>query len=58
MDKKLVDAFDEQITNEFYSAYLYLAMAAYFESQALSGFAHWMKIQFKEEAGHAMKMFS
>ena len=57
MDKKLVDAYNEQIKNELYSAYLYLAMAAYFESENLGGFAHWMKMQAKEETEHAMKMF-
>jgi ferritin len=57
MDKKLQTAFNSQIKNELYSAYLYLAMAAYFESENLEGFSHWMKIQAKEEMGHAMKFF-
>ncbi len=57
MDKKLQKAFNDQIKNELYSAYLYLSMAAYFESVNLPGFAHWMKVQTKEEQGHAMKMF-
>ena len=57
MNKKLVDAFNEQIKNEIYSGYLYLAMAAYCETQSLSGFAQWMKMQAKEELEHAMKMF-
>jgi len=51
------DAINEQIKNELYSAYLYLSMAAYFESQTLPGFAHWMRVQAKEEQGHAMKFF-
>ncbi len=57
MDKKLQKTFNEQIKNEFYSAYLYLAMAAYCESKNLPGFSHWMKVQFKEELSHGMKMF-
>lgn len=57
MDKKLTKALNEQIKNEFYSAYLYLAMAAYFETKNLPGFAHWMKVQFKEEQGHGMKIY-
>ena len=57
MDKKLLKAFNEQIKNELYSAYLYLSMAAHFESINLGGFAHWMKKQSGEEVGHAMKMF-
>jgi ferritin len=50
-------AINEQINAELYSAYLYLSMAAYFESQSLKGFAHWMQVQTKEEVGHAMKLF-
>jgi ferritin len=57
MDKKLHNALNEQIKNELYSAYIYLSMAAWFESVNLEGFAHWMKIQAKEENIHAMKIF-
>ena len=57
MDKKLQKNFNDQIKHELYSAYIYLAMAAYFETKNLSGFAHWMKLQYKEEIAHAMKMF-
>jgi ferritin len=57
MDKKLEKAFNDQIKNELYSAYLYLSMAAYFEAHNLPGFGHWMKVQFKEETSHGMKMF-
>ena len=57
MDKKLQKAFNDQIKHELYSSYIYLAMAAYFETKNLPGFAHWMKIQYKEEVAHAMKMF-
>ena len=57
MDKKLQKLFNDQIKNEIYSAYLYLAMAAYAESKNLPGFSSWLKIQYKEELSHAMKMF-
>jgi ferritin len=57
MEKKLQQAFNDQIKNELYSAYLYLSMAAYCESKNLPGFSHWMKVQYKEEVSHAMKMF-
>lgn len=57
MDKKLQKAFNDQIKHELHSGYIYLAMAAYFETKNLPGFAHWMKIQYKEEVAHAMKMF-
>ncbi|MBM3889030.1 MAG: ferritin [Verrucomicrobia bacterium] len=57
LSKKLQDAINEQIKNEFYSAYLYLSMAAYFEAQSLLGFAKWMRERFQEEQTHAMKFF-
>ena len=57
LGKKIQDAMNEQIKNEFYSAYQYLSMAAYCESMNLSGFAHWMRAQSREETEHAMKFF-
>jgi ferritin len=56
--KDVLDALNEQINAESYSAYMYLSMAAYFENIGLSGFAHWMKIQYQEEAAHAIKFFN
>ena len=46
-----------QINAELFSAYLYLAMEAYFQSLGLSGFANWMRVQTQEEMVHAMKMY-
>jgi ferritin len=51
------DAFNEQIKNEFYSAYIYLSMAAFFDDANLPGMAAWMRVQAREEAKHAMKIF-
>jgi ferritin len=56
--KKIEDALNKQINEEFFSAYLYLSMAAYFYSLNLDGFAGWMKIQAREETNHAMKFFA
>jgi ferritin len=50
-------AFNEQIQKEFFSSYLYLAMAAHFEAASLPGFASWMKTQSDEERSHAMKLW-
>ena len=50
-------ALNEQINAELYSAYLYQAMAAYFESKSLDGFAHWMDLQAEEEMEHARKIY-
>jgi ferritin len=57
LSKVLQDAINEQIKNELYSAYLYLAMAAYSEANSLPGFAHWLRVQSDEEVAHAMKFF-
>ncbi len=57
LDPKMQEALNEQIQAELASAYLYLAMAAYFEAQNLPGFAHWMRLQAREELGHALKIF-
>ena len=55
LSKAMQDAINEQIKNEMYSAYLYLAMSNYFEEKVLTGFANWMMVQFQEEQGHALK---
>lgn len=56
-NEKLKKAINDQINKEFYSSYLYLAMAAHFDSKALPGFAKWMKKQAAEEWGHGMKFY-
>jgi ferritin len=53
----LQDGFNAHIQKEFYSAYLYLAMAAHFESANLPGFASWMKKQSDEERSHGMRLW-
>ena len=57
LSKKMEKALNEQLNAEMYSAYLYLAMSAWFESQNLPGCAAWMRIQHREETTHAMKFF-
>jgi ferritin len=56
--KEVLESINDQINAESYSAYMYLSMAAYFEEMGLSGFAHWMKIQYQEESAHALKFFN
>ena len=57
IDKKLEEAFNDQINKELYSEYLYLSMKAYFERLNLKGFVNWLDIQTQEEHAHAMGMF-
>lgn len=56
--KKLEDAINEQIKWELFSAYLYKAMAGYFLSIDMKGFATWMQVQALEEMTHADKFFN
>lgn len=56
--KKLLDAMNEQMKNEFLSAYLYLAMAGYFQDEDLPGIASWMRVQALEELTHGEKFFN
>jgi ferritin len=56
--KKLEKAINEQINKEFFSEYLYLSMAAYFEAQNLDGFGNWFHVQTQEEHFHAMKLYA
>ncbi|MDE6277840.1 MAG: ferritin [Muribaculaceae bacterium] len=53
LNPKIQDALNEQINAEFWSAYLYLAMAMHFESKGNAGLANWFRVQFKEEQAHA-----
>lgn len=57
MDAKIQDAINEQIRAEFHSAYLYLAMSAHFAGKNFDGFAHWMRLQAREEMAHAMRLY-
>jgi ferritin len=55
--QRLQDALNEQMKNEFFSAYLYMAMSGYFQSEDLPGFANWMRVQALEEMVHGEKFF-
>jgi len=55
--QRMLDAMNEQIKHETYSAYLYFAMAADFHAKGFDGMAQWMKAQAQEELGHALRFF-
>lgn len=57
LNEKVVQLLNQQVNNEFYSAYLYLDFSNYFGSKGLDGFAHWYKIQAQEERDHAMLFY-
>jgi len=56
LSKTLEDALNEQVNNEYFSAFLYLSMASYFESINMLGMASWMRMQYEEEIMHGMKI--
>jgi ferritin len=57
LDKKMEKALNKQINAEFFSAYLYMAMAADFADKGLVGGQNWMTVQAQEEVSHAMKLY-
>ena len=57
IDGKMEEALNKHANAEFYSSYLYLSMSAFFQSLNLTGFAHWMRVQAREELAHAMKFY-
>ena len=54
VQEKVAKLLNDQVTKEFYSAYLYLHFANYYVEQGLSGFANWYQVQAQEERDHAM----
>lgn len=58
LSEKIEAALNAQINAEFWSAYLYLSMSSHFAADGKTGFAHWFKVQFDEEQGHALKLFN
>lgn len=58
MDAKILEALNNQINEEFKSAYQYLGMSGYMEKINLKGFANWLLVQTQEETMHAMKIYN
>lgn len=58
LSEKMQEALNDQMKWEFYSEFLYLAMAGYFKSLSLDGFANWMVVQAEEERTHALMFFN
>jgi ferritin len=57
LNNDMEKALNAQVNAEMYSAYLYLSMSAFFQSNSLSGFAGWMRVQAQEEMVHAIKFY-
>ncbi|MDR1167278.1 MAG: ferritin [Heliobacteriaceae bacterium] len=57
INEQIENILNEQINKEFYSAYLYLAMSAFFNESGFFGLANWTKVQAREEIDHGMIIF-
>jgi len=55
--KAVHEALNDQVRSEISSAYLYLSMSSFCESENLPGLAKWLRVQWEEELAHAMKLF-
>lgn len=58
MNPIIVDAVNNQIRLEFESAFLYLAFSGNLRQYGLPGMGHWMREQYREECGHALRFVS
>ena len=54
MNEKIAALLNQQINKEFYSAYLYLDMANYYDELDLDGFTNYFTVQAQEERDHAL----
>ncbi|WP_206098580.1 ferritin [Paenibacillus montanisoli] len=57
INETLSQALNDQLNFEFYSAHVYLAIAAYCSGESLDGFANFFIVQAEEERFHAMKIY-
>lgn len=57
LDAKVAELLNTQVNKEFYSAYLYLDFANFYEEKGLDGFANWYQVQAQEERDHAMLFY-
>lgn len=58
LSKRLIEAINDQINYEIYSANIYLSMAAYCAYIDMPGFENWFLVQHEEEMFHAMKLYN
>lgn len=57
LSERMYNALNEQIRNEYFSAYLYLAMSACCQDMNLPGMANWFRAQYEEELTHGDKIY-
>lgn len=58
ISREMEEALLTQLNDEFYSAYLYLAISAYCSHLEFNGAASWFKLQYEEEHIHATRIYN
>lgn len=58
MNTTILDALNRQIQREFESAFLYLSLSTTLNEHSMPGAGHWMRAQYHEECGHALRLIS
>lgn len=56
LSKELLEALNEQMNHEYFSAHAYMAMAAYCDKESYEGFANFYIEQAKEERFHGKNL--
>lgn len=58
MNPYVIEAVNRQIKAEFEAGFLYLAFSVNLHASGLPGMSHWMREQYREECGHALRLIS
>lgn len=58
LSKNMVNAINNQINKEYFSAYLYQSMGAWATAEGWTGLAIWMDVQVQEETAHFKKFYN
>jgi len=58
MTSSVLDAINQQVTNEFSASFSYLAMASWCEHHNFTGAGAWLRAQSAEEHLHATRLFN
>ncbi len=56
MTAQLLSLIQKQVNAEFFSAYLYLSMSSWCDTEGWKGMANWMRVQAQEEQAHALTL--
>ena len=57
LNAKITEKLNQQINNEFQSAYLYLDISNYYNARDISGFGAWFNLLFQQKLKQIKKNF-